>query len=201
MSQLTNPLKALISQASKQLPAVTGETAKAQHRFGDGSGAVVVLCDCSGSMAESAGGRRKIDHATEALASVLPNVPGAVVVAFSSDAEESLLGSVTTLPEPSGGTAMHRGISAAGAHNPRLTVIISDGLPDSEEAALAAAEKLPGRIDVIYCGPDSDATALAFMRRLARIGCGTVVPVNLATPRALTSAVQRLALPSPRRTP
>jgi len=35
---------------------------------------------------------------------------------------------------------------------------------------LAAAEKVPGIIDVLYIGPDDDQAAIEFMRRLARLG-------------------------------
>ncbi len=70
--------------------------------------------------------------------------------------------------------------------------------------ALKAADELGCRIDVLYCGPDSDITALAFMRSLARVGCGECVVedvVRAASGLRLVAAVKRLALPAPERKP
>jgi UDP-N-acetylmuramyl tripeptide synthase len=79
--------------------------------------------------------------------------------------------------------------------------VISDGLPDSQESALASAERITGIIDVIYCGPDSDAGAIAFMQRLARTGGGRVVvnDIRRNDRASLAIAVRKtLALPAPR---
>jgi hypothetical protein len=87
---------------------------------------------------------------------------------------------------------------------PARVIVISDGQPDDEAAALKAADELGCRIDVIYCGPDYDAKAIAFMQRLARLGCGECVVedvVRAAGGLRLTAAVQRLALPAPKARP
>ncbi len=196
MESLVNPLQALIARAAKT-PAQTGAVADCQKRLDNAGQGVVILCDLSGSMAESAGGRTKIEQLQEALDSVLNAQPTAQVVGFNSTAF-SLLGG--RLPDPSGGTALHLGLEEVARHRPGKTVVISDGLPDSPEAALAAAERLAGIIDVIYCGPDSAAEAIEFMRRLARAGGGRVVVHDLrrAERPALGVAVrQLLALPAP----
>lgn len=48
------------------------------------------------------------------------------------------------------------------------TLIITDGEPDSEADALAAAAEITGRIDVIYCGREDNRRAIDFLSRLAR---------------------------------
>ena len=62
---------------------------------------------------------------------------------------------------------------------------------------MLAAKSITGVIDVIYCGPDGDAQAIAFMRALAKQGLGEVVvrPLN-AGPAAISSEIKRLALPA-----
>jgi Mg-chelatase subunit ChlD len=188
MRDLANPLQNLIAKASTSLVKTTGETARAARRVGDPGAPVVILCDTSGSMDEAAGCRRKIDHLREALESVWGSGP---VLVFSSSV--SRLDALAHLPAPSGGTALHLGLDAAGELRPRKTIVISDGQPDSEADALTAADRLPGAIDVIYCGPDSDALAVAFMRRLARAGGGTVVVHDLRRTQELLP-VRRLML-------
>lgn len=195
---LTTPLGRILAQAVK-LPAATGDADVYRRRFAGASNATVLLCDVSGSMDESASGRKKIEHLREAVGSVLPNCPGARIITFASAALD--IPTPGQIPEPSGGTAMHLGLDAAALSFPRRTVVISDGLPDNQESALAAAERLTGTIDVIYCGPDSDADAIAFMRRLARVGGGRVVVHDVRRPDAQPLAQvarQVLALPSPK---
>jgi hypothetical protein len=196
---LANPLQSLIAGAARSLPATTGETDRLKARFAGAGAAVVILCDVSSSMDERAGSRRKIDLLREALDSVWSELPDARLVAFASTPTD--LAGPSDLPAPAGGTALHLGLDAAARHRPGRTVVISDGQPDSETAALDAAGRLPGQIDVIYCGPDSDTGAIDFMTRLARLGGGRVVVrdvVRMGRP-ALGPAVRSvLGLPGPR---
>jgi hypothetical protein len=201
---LTNPLQALIQQAAKQTPATTGETERYRQRYASAGERIILVCDTSGSMAESAGAKRKIDHLHEALDAVIEGMshpgPVPVLIAFDSVARE--IGSPSALPAPSGGTALHLALRAAAGHRPRQTLVISDGRPDSETEALVAAAALPGRIDVVYCGPDTDTQAIAFMRRLAGVGCGRVIVHDIRRHAAagaplLASSVRKLlALPA-----
>lgn len=170
--ELSNPLQSLIAGAAKSLPAATGDTARFRARVEGAGAGVVILADVSSSMDERAGRRRKCEILAEALDQLWPELAGARLIAFGATAAEVL--SPDDLPAPSGGTALHLALDAAARPAPAKTVVISDGRPDSEEAALAAAGRLPGLIDVIYCGPDSDAQAIAFMGRLARLGAGRV---------------------------
>jgi hypothetical protein len=199
--ELTNPLQSLIAGAAKTLPAETGKTAAYKRRFDGATEAVVILADVSGSMDESAGGKRKIDHLREALEAVCPPLASRdwpVMLAFNSAVRA--LTSPVEIGSPSGGTALHLAIDEAAKRAPQKTIVISDGQPDDEQAALDAAERLTGLIDVIYCGPEGGA-GLAFLRRLARSTGGSVVTCDLkqiGQAQRLVGHVQRLALPAPR---
>lgn len=196
---LSNPLQSLIAGAAQALPATTGQTDRFKARL-DGAGAgVVILADVSSSMDERAGLRRKIEVLAEALNGLWPELRGARLIAFGSTARE--VGSPSDLPAPSGGTALHLALEEAAAGRPGKTVVISDGRPDSESAALAAADRLPGVIDVIYCGPDSDQQAIDFMYRLARAGGGRIFIRDIARDPGLRlgSAIRALVgLPAPK---
>jgi hypothetical protein len=197
-NDLTSPLAAIIAQAAK-LPATTGETARHQAEddrratrlVGAGTDALI-LADVSSSMDERAGSRRRIDILRDAVDTVLPQTPNGRLIAFHSIPSE-----VTLLPEPQGGTALHLALQYAASLRPRRTLVISDGEPDDEAAALAQAEKLTGTIDVIYVGDDSNHKAIAFMRKLARAGCGRVIVKDLRRGSPALEMRQMLALPAP----
>jgi Mg-chelatase subunit ChlD len=199
-NELSTALQGLIAKASKELPRETGETAKASARYGRSvPGRVVLVCDTSGSMDDSAGSRKKIDHLREAVADVWPELTDRVLIRFDSHA--TAIGDPSGLTAPSGGTALHLALDEAASHCPSRTIVISDGQPDSDALAIEAAERLCGRIDVIYCGPDSDTTAIDFMRRLARAGGGSVICTDVvkhATGRGVRIGCRRLlGLPAP----
>jgi hypothetical protein len=188
---LSNAFAGVIAQAAKS-PAQTGVTEKFARRLvGAGTNSLVLL-DVSASMQESVGTVRKIDLLRNALAAVLPASPAALI-AFNSAPVR--INSLADLPSPAGSTALHLALNAAAASLPRHTLIVSDGQPDDEAAALAAADRLTGLIDVLYVGADGDAAAIAFMRRLARTGGGRVVVHDVtkqAQPRYLGAAIRGL---------
>lgn len=186
-----SPLSALVARAATALPAATGATATAQRRR-DRAHICAVLCDVSSSMDEAAGAKRKIDVLRAALAMLPQDVR---IVAFSSYAAEIAAGAA--LPEPNDSTALHLALDCAAGIEPGRVIVISDGRPDDERAALTAAARLDARIDVIYCGPDNDRQGLAFMRRLAR-GGGQVHRRSMARePQRLAATLRTLALPAP----
>lgn len=191
-NDLTNPLQSIIAAAAK-LPATTGATARHhQRQYMPG---LLIIADVSGSMAERAGGRTKYDHLKSALDSVMGSTAGAHLLAFSSHAEEC---TADTLPPASGGTALHLALEAAPLYKAGHIIVISDGEPDDEARALAAAGKLPGIIDVIYCGADSNTKAMAFMRALARAGGGRVIVNDLVkSGKPLLPALKFALLPAP----
>lgn len=194
-NKLVSPLAAVLKAAAK-LPTTTGESARFRARHNGAGIARVILLDVSDSMAERAGARRRIDHLREALAQVA--APEHILIAFSSAAAR--IATPADLPAPSGGTALELAISEASRHNPRASLVISDGEPTNPDAALAAAELLPGTIDVIYCGDESNREAVDFMRRLARLGCGQYAGHSWAHHGApqLAATMRRLLLTGPR---
>jgi len=198
MNESTNPLQSLLSHAARRLPRQTGEMDRFEARYRQAGCDTVVLCDVSSSMSERAGSGRKIDHLREAVAAVWPIENGRLYV-FSSHVEGA--SDPSQISEPSGGTALHLALITAEGLRPWRTLVISDGRPDDEAAALAAAERLTGTIDVIYCGPDDDARGIEFMRRLARTGCGRLIVrdlVKMSSPSLTADVRQILALPAPR---
>lgn len=188
MSQsIANPLQSLINQAGKQESA--GEASRLRQRQQAAGDAVVILADVSDSMAESAGGKSKYQVLKDALRQVMPNAPKARLIAFSSLA--TFHSDPQSLPAPSGSTALHLAIESAQGFCPRRTIVISDGRPDSEQMALDAADRLSGRIDVIYCGPEEDYQAISFLQRLARSTGGSY---QGTAPTKLIEPVRRLLL-------
>jgi hypothetical protein len=186
-----------ILKAAAALPVTTGESARFRTRHAAPGTAHVILCDVSGSMDERAGARRRIDHLREALDQVVQ--PNHILVTFSSAAQR--IGSPADLPSPSGGTALESALAEAARHDPRATLVISDGEPTNPEAALRMAEALPGTIDVIYCGDEGNRDAVEFMRRLARLGCGQYAAHSWQSrPGAplLAATMRRLLLTGPR---
>lgn len=170
MSNLpANPLQGMLKRAAQSLPATTGRVAAQQERIDRRRGQAVMLADISASMGMPAtGGQRKIDVLREAVAAAVRQSAARLFV-FSGQSRE-----VRDVPEPEGNTNLAAALDAVRALDPGVTLVISDGQPDNAAAALAAARKFRGAIDVLYIGPESDAAALAFMRALAKAGNGDV---------------------------
>jgi Mg-chelatase subunit ChlD len=188
-----DPLAALIMTAAR-LPK-TGTVEVHQKRIEAAGNVSVVLADVSSSMANEAdGGRRRIDVLQDALRGVAYDR----LLAFSQAVVE-----VTTteqLPTPSGNTALHLAIKAASGHKPGRTLIVSDGEPDDEVKAIAEAEKLGGRIDVVFCGPESNIRARSFLMRLASLGGGRFVHCDISRQsNLLAPAIRGLLGPGARR--
>lgn len=130
------------------------------------------MCDCSGSMEDPIGSLNlsKFDHLMIALRDIYQTYPKIRVVAFSSRAKVLPEGAYPPHPRAcslGGGTNLAEGLLAVEKFKPRKTIVISDGIPDSEDQALQAAQQITGAIDTIYCGPDSHP-AIQFLHQLAR---------------------------------
>jgi hypothetical protein len=151
----------------------------------DTSGLVgtALLLDVSGSMAIQDGPDelRRVDRLVHVLRDALSKAPGARVVAFGIQVRENLTGlepghatdTLARLPEPGGGTPMTEALALVGTWQPRPAriAVISDGLPDDKEGALAAARALkPAVIHALYVGLDGDLRGVGFMRALSLMG-------------------------------
>jgi len=192
---LTNPLQSIIKQAAATLPASTGKVATQQARINRRTGETVILVDVSISMDGPAwGAQRKIDVLRDAVDVIRQRQP-CKLIAFSAAARD-----VERVPEPEANTDLVAGLKAAQAHDPGITLVISDGLPDNEHAALDVARTFRGAIDVLYIGPEGESKAIAFMRRLAATADGNVTINDISN----AVGVQRLThmitamLPAPR---
>lgn len=135
----------------------------------------VLLCDTSGSMdrRDTASGRRRIDHLAEILTDVLSRVRVRALFTFDSWVREVPLAQSMDLPEPSGGTALDLGLDTVADMQPlpEQVILITDGTPNSEEAAIASVQRLRRVVlTCYYVGPDHDAYALNFLERLASYG-------------------------------
>jgi hypothetical protein len=95
---------------------------------------------------------------------------------------------VDRVPNPSGGTPLHRGIEFAQGLGADHLVVITDGEPDSESAALAAARAFGGVIDVFYIG-NGDDSGSRFAAELAKLTGGSVNLTDLAEPKQLAGRI------------
>lgn len=158
---------------------------------------LVLLLDCSGSMDEVVGDKRKIDHLRDAVL----HFPEAKLYGFSDDFFEIHEG----VPEPMSLTAMRHAFRQIASHvdsNTRL-ILISDGLPTdgSDEDVIAQAKLLPCPVNVLYIGDDEKGER--FMKELARATGGQEITLSPQELRidlgmALTEGIQKLALPGRR---
>lgn len=143
----------------------------------------VILVDTSGSMmsGDSRGGRSRYNVALEELAHLQAHMPGKLaVIAFSDSTvfapggQPPLLGSGTNL------AGALRFAKVADVPGMRF-VVISDGQPDDERAALAAASAYKAKIDTIFVGPEDDwRGGQAFLQRLAAASGGQHVTADRA---------------------
>ncbi len=195
MANLPANVLACVIAAARKLPPTTGVTDVFRARFAGAGHDAVILADVSQSMLTRDGGRRRrVDILEDALRINLIDRPNALVVAFNSFPVAVAPGG--HLPEPEGGTALHLAIGAAAHYRPLLTLIITDGEPDDEGAALLAAQNCTGIINAIYCGPDDNIKAKNFLARLCAACGGRMEHVKVAgSPAILTKAISRLTLP------
>jgi len=151
----------------------------------------VVLVDVSGSMdaRDSRGGLSRYDVALQELAELQKRLPGKVaVIAFSDSTmfcpggQPPLLGSGTNL------AGALRFARVADVPDMRF-VVISDGMPDDQDGALAEAAKYRAHISTVYVGPESDLEGgRAFLAQLAAKSGGQSVTADRAQELAAKTA-------------
>jgi Mg-chelatase subunit ChlD len=153
----------------------------------------VILVDTSGSMAacDSRGGQSRYDVACEELARIQEQMPGRVaILSFSGD---TLLCPAGVPTFQGGGTNLAGALDfAKQADVPGVRfIVISDGEPDSESAALQAARTIQAPISTIYVGPEG-GYGQDFLRRLAAANGGQSVTADRA--KELAAKVETLLL-------
>jgi Mg-chelatase subunit ChlD len=154
---------------------------------------LVVIVDTSGSMSEddAPGGRSRYAAACAELATLQGNHPGKIgVIAFSTTVQFCPGG---VPPYFGGGTDLAAALDKARPVNGLCDlVVISDGHPDDESAALAAARRFTeSHISTVYVGPEGGAGA-HFLRRLAAASGGQ--HVTAAKTADLARKVEQLLL-------
>lgn len=153
----------------------------------------LLICDVSGSMDmnDAPGRKRRIDALREVVSQLRHRFPALRIVAFSS---QPMLVSLA-LPEPGGNTALHLALDfAAPLARPNEAVcLITDGEPDDEAAALAAARRFGRRIEVFYVGPEG-GRGQRFLSQLAAITGGAYQRATLGQD-LLEKTEKVLALP------
>jgi len=162
-----------------------------RERAEDIGSAVVILCDLSGSMRG-----KRISRLKEALESLWATMPRSRLIGFG-DKVRTYAAPEDLPDEPSGSTPMTAALDMALVLRPAKVIVISDGQPDNEETALELAGKIPGVIDIVFCGDDKDRSGITFMHKLARVGGGRVVIHDIEKTKALLGPVIKdmLALP------
>ncbi|PSB57985.1 vWA domain-containing protein [Chamaesiphon polymorphus] len=192
MSNLVDPLAAIV-QAASQLPD-KGIAANYHRRIGSGNPDIrCLLLDTSGSMSmECKGKDRRIDVLRKAVEAL--DWQSYRLFTFDSLCVE--IHDPSALWTTGGGTALDLGLKEIIKLNPSQTVVISDGEPNDEEDALTAVKQLTGTISTVFIGDDTDKDAIAFMRKLATLGCGNTYVRDLGRGHAeLCATVQQLMLP------
>jgi len=137
---------------------------------------MVIIVDVSGSMGaqDARGGKSRYEVALEELASLQEAHPGEIaVLAFSSTVEFCPHGQPAHI---GGGTDLTQALRFAKmADVPGMRfVVVSDGRPDNQVTALAAARQFQSRIDTVYVGPET-GRGRDFLAKLASASGGKSV--------------------------
>ena len=147
---------------------------------------VVLICDRSGSMAaeDAHGGRARYAVEDEAVENLQKKHPGKIVLIAFADLADMFPGGY--LPPPNGSTNMIAGLEMA---KPLIEaglrgVLISDGEPNHpQEAVVAFARGIQGKLDTIYVGPEG-GQGEKFLKQLAKSIKGSSATYSLKKPPA-----------------
>src|SRR6267142_5892088 len=134
-------VQSILSSKSHEKRAETGLLSKIKAFSSD----KCLVIDISGSM-----GDRINNEQTKwsVMNNIIKDIEGYRRFAFSDDCSE--LDREQNLPRPYAGTAMHKAFEEIKRNNIKSIILVTDGMPDSQELALDAAKGL--NIDVIYIG-------------------------------------------------
>jgi Mg-chelatase subunit ChlD len=142
-----------------------------------------LLLDVSSSM-DGSGRERPIDRLRASARQLRQDIPTLRQIVFPAknfnnfpyDAEE-ITGDI---PEPRGTTPLHAAIRVATALGALHLIVVSDGVPDDEQAAARAARESKCKIDVVYVGMPG-GHGEAFLRQLAQAHGGSSETISLHT--------------------
>jgi Mg-chelatase subunit ChlD len=154
----------------------------------------VWLLDVSGSM-----GGARIKLLREAVRKLRVDAPHVRLVGFGTTvvpiASMEELDAIT----PNGGTNLHLALDHAAELMCGKVIVFTDGEPADDEACFAAAGKIPGVVDTIFCGDEDDKDARRFCDRLARDNGGRFVAKDIMKGETLLCSEVRglLGLPAP----
>lgn len=158
-----------------------------QHQ---GQQSTMLLLDHSYSMTDpvAPGSRtRSIDALRTMVTQLKEEMPSLPLVAFGG----ARAWVVNRVGEPAGGTPLAEALDFARLHHALRVIIISDGIPNSEEGALRAAREFNGPIDVFYVGP-RPSRGEDFLKRLALASGGQFQSTTLAQPKQLAAGIRGL---------
>jgi hypothetical protein len=150
----------------------------------------LLLVDVSDSMSSPirTGGRR-IDALRKVVADIRTTHP--VPVAAFGLTGGAAVDVVDSIPEPQGSTPLDLAIEFGAAQGATHLVIVTDGEPNSEEAAFSAARAFGGQIDVFYVG-DGEDRASRFCRELAAMTGGASDIADLGDVKKLSGGIAGL---------
>ena len=155
----------------------------------------LLMCDCSGSMADHLRSGQSKHAALQTVVSELRETHAVPLVAFgvrpSAENNYRTVEVVDTLPRPSGGTPLDEAIAFGQKEGATHLIVVTDGQPDSEIRAFEAARAFKNQIDVFYIGDGNDRGA-KFAAELAKMTGGTANVTDLGQPKQLTSAIKGL---------
>lgn len=155
----------------------------------------MVLFDSSGSMGtpDSRGGRSRYEVALEELATLQASMPGRVAVIVFSDTAEFVPGGVPPLLGDGTNLAGALRFAKVADSDDMQFVVVSDGVADDPNAALAEARALGGHLDCVYVGPETDREGgRAFLQRLSAASGGQTVTADRA--QELAAKIETLLL-------
>jgi hypothetical protein len=150
----------------------------------------LLLLDVSGSMDGLVEGTaRKIDKLRNVVDTLLQTHPVPMAAFGISGSGVEL---VERIPEPSGLTPLHKAIAFGRVQEANHLVVVTDGEPDSKEAAFEEARKFGGPIDVFFVGV-AGAPGAAFCAELARRTGGSCGVTDLTgEPKKLAAGIAGL---------
>lgn len=147
-----------------------------------------LLLDCSGSMEilEFDGETHK--PRVEFLNDILTSFSSTRRFRFGSDCKEDT--SRGPVKADMGGTRLGKALMHLKEQGVHHVILITDGQPDSEEAAIAAAKGL--KIDAYFVGGKNDTVAKDFLRRLCNSSGGTFGATSITEVKEITAGIKAL---------